>query len=93
MRRLRSKSDEDGYNPFIAGMISGLSVLLIKDQYFRAMLALYMLVRTGKIWLDMKENEGKINQNQIYYGLLILGMIMSIFFSGLYLCDHSIWPN
>ena len=29
LRRLRAKSDEDGKNSFIAGVISGLSILLV----------------------------------------------------------------
>ena len=54
MRRFREKSDDDGKNPFIAGVISGLSILLISDSYSRALIALYSLVRAGKVILDIK---------------------------------------
>ncbi|TNV75837.1 hypothetical protein FGO68_gene4158 [Halteria grandinella] len=93
LRILRRKGDQDGRNPFIAGALSGLSILLIKDESFRALLALYMFVRSARIWVDTKEAQGSITSQQINIGLLVLGIAMSMTFSGLYMMDWNIWAN
>ena len=57
------------------------------------MLALYTLVRSGKIVLDIKESQGKVTKDQINNGLLILGIVMSITFSTMYLMDWDFWSE
>ena len=58
IRRYRQKSDEDGKNSFLAGCISGLSILTIPEPWLRNMLALYMMVRSLKVFLDTREAKG-----------------------------------
>lgn len=98
IRRLRSCGDDDGKNPFIAGAISGLSILLIKETYTRGILALYMLIRSCKIAADVGQAKGQIREETITNSILALGLIMGVFFAVMYIFEHTVlqesqWQN
>ena len=88
LRRLRGK--KEGINSFLAGVFSGLSILLIKDQHFRTMLALYLIVRTLKVVMDINESKGNITERQIVNGTLIVGVVICTVFTSIYMIDHTV---
>ncbi len=77
----------------MAGMISGLSLGLIKDQNTKKLVALYMMVRVGKISLDIVEAKGLLTEESETYGgiaFAIMSFMMSIFFSSLFIFDYRV---
>ena len=93
MRRWRQKSDDDGVNPFFAGFLSGLSLLLIQDPNTKKLVALYMAVRALKVWADLKQQEGKYSQQGMDRSILVCAFVVSMYFSTMYLLDHKFWPE
>lgn len=93
MRRLRQKSDDDGVNPFVSGVVSGLSFLLVSDPTFRKLLALYMMVRAFKVFLDIQQAKGKITQQQIEKGSAVIGVALCMWFPVMYVLDFDLWPE
>ena len=60
LRKTRNK--EDSWNSIAAGMVSGISLSLIKDKNTKKLVALYMMVRVGKISLDIVESKGLLSE-------------------------------
>ena len=93
IRRYRQVSDEDGINPFLAGFLSGLSILMLKDPQTSRLLALYMAVRSIKVWADLKMQEGEYSQEGMDRAILACAFIVSTYFGCMYLLDNSFWPD
>ena len=56
-------------------------------------MALYMAVRAAKVWVDIKQAEGKMSEHTMNKGILAIGFILSLFFYSLYLLDNTFWPD
>ncbi len=89
MRRLRGK--EDGINSFVSGCLSGLSVLIYRnDQNTKKLIALYMMIRVFRIVLDIFDSKGKVTEEGIHQGFLAWLVFMSFIFTTLYMVDNKV---
>eukprot|EP00347_Sterkiella_histriomuscorum_P019284 403342234 len=89
MRRILG--NKHGWNAFIAGVLSGLTVIINKDVNLRMMLGLYLLVRAGKISYDVFEDKGYVRSSDLR--VFFMGMFFSMFFSTLLMFDFEVWPK
>ena len=54
------------------------------------MLALYLMVRTLKVVMDINESKGTITEKQIVNGTLIVGVVICTVFTSIYMIDHTV---
>jgi hypothetical protein len=66
---------------------------MLKDPQTRRLLALYMAVRSIKVWADLKMQRGEYSQEGMDRAILACGFIVSTYFGCMYLLDNSFWPD
>ena len=66
---------------------------MIKDQNTKKLIALYLMVRVGKISLDIVESKGLLTEKSEQYGgyaFALMSLTMSVFFSSLFIFDFRV---
>jgi hypothetical protein len=66
---------------------------MIRDPNTKKLLALYMAVRAVKVWADLKQQEGKYSQKGMDMLILACAIVVSVYFSTMYVIDHKFWPE
>lgn len=74
-------------------MISGLAILLLPDPYTRALIALYSLVRAGKVLIDIQESKGRVTETHSTWSIIVLSIVLNLTFVTLYMVAPKIWAE